>query len=126
MLDSSPQVVYDNSLPEVHENIEDATKERAPSHHIPKPGFKWLLMIIASVVAVAIDIGVGIGIWRHREHGSHRSSTTTRRGFRRDRVSSWLIFIARQHRAQRRRKILRPSTVPIAQVLQNTSLMTHL
>ena len=83
-------MVYNNSFPEVYENIEDSTKARTSSHHTAKPEFKRILMVMASVVAMAIAIGVGIGIWRHRDHGSHRSSTTTRRT---DWVPSWLTSI---------------------------------
>ena len=75
MFDISPQVVYDNALPEVHSNTENATKERTSSQHTTKPWLKLMLIITASVIAVAIAIGVGIGVWRHREHGLHRSST---------------------------------------------------
>lgn len=96
-------MVYNDSFPEVHESIEDSTKEHTPSHDTAKRGYKWKLTIMASVVAIAIAIGVGIGIWRHRDRGSHRSSTTSRRT---DWVPSWLTFIGPQHRAQRRRKIL--------------------
>ena len=83
-------MVYNNQFPEVHENIEESAKERTLSDHTAKPGFKWILMIMASVVAIAIALGVGIGIWRHRDHGSHRSSTTIRRT---DWVPSWLTSI---------------------------------
>lgn len=96
-------MVYNDSFPEVHKSIEDSTKERPPSHHTAKSRLKWELMIMASVVAIAIAIGVGIGIWRHSDHGSLRSSKTSRRT---DWVPSWLTFIGPQHRAQRRRKIL--------------------
>ena len=74
-------MAYNNSLPEVHENTDNTSKERTPSHHTSKPGLKWMLIITASVVAVAIAIGVGIGIWRHREHGPHGPFTLTRREF---------------------------------------------
>ena len=80
MFDISPQVVYDNVLPEVYSNTENSTKERTSSQYTPKPWFKLMLIITASVVAVAIAIGIGIGIWRHREHGLHRSSAMTRQG----------------------------------------------
>ena len=79
MLDTSPQLVYDSPLPEVHEDTEDTTKERTPSHYTPKPRLKWILVLTASVVAVAIALGVGIGIWRHRKHGLHGLSTIIRR-----------------------------------------------
>lgn len=68
-------MVYNDSFPEVYENIEDSAKERTPSNHTAKRMFKWELMIMASLVAIAIGIGVGIGIWRHHDHGSHRSSS---------------------------------------------------
>ena len=80
MSDASPQVVYDNVLPEVHRNTKNANKERTSSQHTPKPWLKLILMITASVVAVAIAIGVGIGIWRRRKHGLRGSSTITRQG----------------------------------------------
>lgn len=38
--ETTPEVFYDNSFPEVHGNIEESTKERAPSNHISKPTLK--------------------------------------------------------------------------------------
>ena len=73
-------MVYDDILPEVFRNTENATKEHTSSQHTPKSWLKLMLIITASVVAVAIAIGVGIGIWRNREHGLHKSFTTNRRG----------------------------------------------
>ena len=90
MLDTSPQLVYDNPLPEVHEDTEETAKERTPSHDTPKPRLKWILVTMASVFAVAIAIGVGIGIWRHDVHGS--DGPTTRRAFRTYWVSSLANF----------------------------------
>ncbi|CAD6592462.1 MAG: hypothetical protein ASARMPREDX12_006139 [Alectoria sarmentosa] len=75
--DTTPQVVYDISFPEVHRNNEESTKERAPSRQDPKPVSKWLLIIMAFVVAIAIAVGAGVGVWRHREHISHAVSTIT-------------------------------------------------
>ena len=79
MVDTSPQVFYNESYPEVH-NIEESTKERALSPHMPKPKFRCSLMVMVLIIAMALAIGVGVGIWRHRQHGSYRSSTATRCG----------------------------------------------
>ncbi|KAL9076101.1 MAG: hypothetical protein Q9161_001148 [Pseudevernia consocians] len=76
--DTTPQVLYNTSLPEAHE---ESTKEKAPSYQTIKPALKWPWMVIALVIAAAIAIGVSVGIWRHREHSSHRSSTAYRCGF---------------------------------------------
>ena len=80
---------YDHSLPEVHVNIGETTKERAPSYRILKTTLKWPLMVIAAIIAVAISVGVGVGIWRHREHAPHKSS---RCGVRADLISSLAHF----------------------------------
>ncbi|KAM0799383.1 hypothetical protein BDR22DRAFT_910741 [Usnea florida] len=89
VLDTSPQVVYDNILPELHSNTENTTKERISKERIskerissqntPKPWLKLMIIIIASVITVAIAVGVGVGVGtlRHREYGSHGLSTTT-------------------------------------------------
>lgn len=83
---------YDKSFPEVYGNIEESTKERAPSNHIFKPALKWPLMVIALVVAAAIAVGVGVGVWRHREHVLHKSSTVVRCGVRADPICSLAYF----------------------------------
>ena len=83
---------YENSFPEVHDNIEESIKERVSSHRILKPAFGWPLMIIAMIVAAAIAVGVGVGIWRHREHASHKSSTVIKCGVCADLISSLAHF----------------------------------
>ena len=70
---------YDTSLPEA---CEVPTKEHASSHHTTKPALKWSLIVVALVIAAAIAVGTGVGLWRHHEHSSQESSTTTRCGVR--------------------------------------------
>ena len=75
MVDTTPQVFYNESYPEVY-NIEESTKERAPSPHIPKPKFRCSLMVMVVIIAMALAIGVGVGIWRHRQHTSNPKITS--------------------------------------------------
>lgn len=87
MPDTTPQVVYDSSAPEVQSHTEDLPAERASSQSITKTGFKWLLMTVTLIVAVSIAIGAGVGTWYHREH-SHKPSPTIRYEFCKDLISS--------------------------------------
>ena len=77
VLDTTPQVSYDSSLPEVH-NIEKSGEEEAPSPHTPKLAFKRSLMIAVLVISVAVAVGVGVGISRHRKNAPQGSSTINR------------------------------------------------
>lgn len=89
MPDTTPQVVYDSSVAEAQDQIEDAPQERASSHTISQAGLKWLWITVTLVVATVIAVGAGIGTWYHREH-LHKPSTTTRYEFLTD-LMSFLI-----------------------------------
>ncbi|KAM0802654.1 hypothetical protein BDR22DRAFT_843688 [Usnea florida] len=90
--EATPEVLYHSSLPEVHGNLEESTKERAPSPRVLKPTLKWPLMVIALLIVAAISVGIGVGIWRHHDHAPHRSSTVTGCGIRADLISSLAHF----------------------------------
>lgn len=62
--DTTPQVLYDNSLPEAHGN-EKPTEEHL---HVTKLTRKWPWIVIALILAAVIAIGVSVGIWHHREY----------------------------------------------------------
>lgn len=70
---TAPQVLYDSSLPEALGDIEESSKERAPSRDITTTTHKWVWVVVALFSAAAIAVGAVVGIWRHREH-----STTAR------------------------------------------------
>ena len=132
MVGTAPEVFYNSSHPEVH-NIEESTKEPAPSAHIRETAFEWYLLVAVLVVAVAIAIGVGVGIWRHHQHAPHSSSTAIRCGCRTDMDCSWLTVgcIACRPPAQRYHQKLspRPNLRPLVlhpPVLHNTYSMIHL
>ena len=80
MPDTTPQVVYDSSVPEAQDQTEDAPQERASSRTISKAELKWLWITVTLVVATVIAVGAGIGTWYHREH-LHMPSTITRYEF---------------------------------------------
>ena len=65
---TAPQLLYENTLPEINGNIEQSTEQSA-NRNASKP-MMGLIRIIAAlaVVAVAIGVGVGIGvgIWHTR------------------------------------------------------------
>ena len=87
MPDTTPQVVYDSSAPEVQDCTEKSPTERVSSQRITKAALKWLSMAVTLIVAVSIAIGVGVGTWYHREH-SHKPSPIIRYGFCEDLISS--------------------------------------
>ena len=87
MPDTTPQVVYDNSVPEAQDCTENPPTERVSSQRISKAAFKWLLMAVTLIVAASIAIGVGVGTWYHREH-SHKPSPIIRYGFCKNLISS--------------------------------------
>ena len=68
--DTTKQVFYDTSSPEVHGNQKGKpiTDYTSSSHEvIPRLERPWVV-VMALVIAAAIAIGVGVGIWRHRDH----------------------------------------------------------
>ena len=115
--DTTPQVFYDSSLPEVYGNENSSIS----SVNITKPTLKWLLMIIALIIVAAIAIGVSLGIWYHREHLSPKSSPLIRYKLRTSHVSLRLTLIAHRHR-----KIQNLHLVLTIHVLHNLSLMIRL
>ncbi|KAF6235742.1 hypothetical protein HO173_005937 [Letharia columbiana] len=66
--DTTPQVLYDNSLPEAHGN-EKPTEEHL---HVTKLTRKWPWIVIALILAAVIAIGVSVGIWHHREYSLYK------------------------------------------------------
>ena len=85
-------MLYHSSFPEVYGNLEESTKERAPSSRVLKPKFKWPPTVIALFIVVAIPVGVGVGIWHHHKHAPHRSSTVIGCGIRANLISSLAHF----------------------------------
>lgn len=73
--DSTPQVLYDISAPEVHENG-NPVEDSAPSSHGSKSRLKWPWVAMVLVIAAAIAIGVGVGNWRRRDHRDLNQSAT--------------------------------------------------
>ena len=87
MPDTTPQVVYDLSVPEVQGHTEGPFTERASSQNTTKATLKWLLMTVTLIVAVSVAIGAGVGTWYYHKH-SHKPSPTTRYEFCQDLISS--------------------------------------
>lgn len=94
MPDTTPEVFYDGTLPEAHNNekpIEDCLD-------VTRTARKWPWIIIALVLAAAIAVGVSVGIWHHRERSLQMPSRFSRYGNCLARISSRLTFLAHRRR----------------------------
>lgn len=79
--DTTPEVLYSTSFPQVHGNFEVSSKEVASSHHdikptLTKPMLKLLCALMLFILAAAIATGVGVGIGHHSQHPLGTSSYT--------------------------------------------------
>ena len=115
--DTTPEVNYNDSLPEAHGN-ENPTEEHL---QVTKLARKWPWIVLGLILAAAIAVGVSVGIWHHREHSLLKPSRVSRYGSCLAQIFSWLTFIAR-----RRLRIRKSHRIRTSHMLLNTSLMIHL
>ena len=71
MPDTTPEVLYDRTLPEACGN-EESTEEHL---HVTRSTRKWPWILMALILTAAIAIGVSVGIWHKREHSLHKSQS---------------------------------------------------
>ena len=74
MPDTTPQVLYNGTLPESYSN----KKPDEDRLHVTKLARKWPRIILGLIVAAAIAIGVSVGIWHNREHLLYKPSGVSR------------------------------------------------
>ena len=71
MPDTTPEVFYNDTLPEAHGNERPSPE----SLHVIKLTRKWPWIVLGLILAAAIAVGLLVGIWHRREHSLHKSSS---------------------------------------------------